>query len=87
MARNTNVPIQPGAGNALDQMKYEVAAEIGLGNYAQLNKGDLPSRVNGKVGGNMVRKMVAFAEQALQSGNIGQVTQAAPPEPFNTQGV
>lgn len=82
----TNPAIVPQAKNALNQMKYEVAGEIGIANYQQLDKGDLPSRVNGKVGGNMVRKMVAFAEQAMAQGNVNQVRGAAPPEPFGTQG-
>ncbi|MEW6539989.1 MAG: alpha/beta-type small acid-soluble spore protein [Bacillota bacterium] len=82
----TNPAIVPQARNALNQMKYEVAGEIGLANYQALDKGDLPSRVNGKVGGNMVRKMVAFAEQAMAQGNVNQVRAAAPPEPFGTQG-
>ncbi|MEW6727050.1 MAG: small, acid-soluble spore protein, alpha/beta type [Bacillota bacterium] len=80
MPRNTNQPVKAGAAQALDQMKYEVAAELGLGNYAQMNKGDLPSRVNGYVGGNMTKKLVAFAEQALAQGNIGAITNAAPLE-------
>lgn len=82
----TNPKIVPQAKNALDQMKYEVAGEIGIANYQQLDKGDLPSRVNGKVGGNMVRKMVAFAEQAMAQGNVNQVRMTVPPEPFGTQG-
>ncbi|MCL5290821.1 MAG: small, acid-soluble spore protein, alpha/beta type [Bacillota bacterium] len=80
MATNRNEPVTPGAGNALTQMKYEIASELGLSNYAQIDKGSLPSRVNGYVGGNMTKKMVAFAEQALASGNISQVVQAAPLE-------
>lgn len=82
----TNPAVVPQARNALNQMKYEVAGEIGLANYQALDKGDLPSRVNGKVGGNMVRKMVAFAEQAMAQGNVNQVRAAVPPEPFGTQG-
>ncbi|WP_099082623.1 alpha/beta-type small acid-soluble spore protein [Desulforamulus profundi] len=61
-------------------MKYEIASELGLSNYAQIDKGSLPSRVNGYVGGNMTKKMVAFAEQALASGNISQIINAAPLE-------
>lgn len=80
--RNTNQPVTPGASNALDQMKYEIASELGLSNYAQIDKGSLPSRVNGYVGGNMTKKMVAFAEQALKSGNLATIAQAAPTERF-----
>jgi hypothetical protein len=81
----TNPKVVPQAQNALNQMKYEVANEIGIGNYQQVDKGDLPSRVNGRVGGNMVRKMVAFAEQAMAQGNVNQVRMTVPPEPFGNQ--
>ncbi len=53
---------------ALEQMKNETAAELGIPNYAQQYKGDLPSRVNGSVGGYMVKKMIALAEQQLSGG-------------------
>ncbi|MFO7274747.1 MAG: alpha/beta-type small acid-soluble spore protein, partial [Bacillota bacterium] len=53
---------------ALEQMKNETAAELGIANYAQQYKGDLPSRVNGSVGGYMVKKMIALAEQQLSGG-------------------
>lgn len=79
-SRNSNEPVTRGAASALDQMKYEIASELGITNYQQVDKGALPSRVNGYVGGNMTKKMVAFAEQALMSGNIGQVAQSAPTE-------
>ncbi|ABO49014.1 small acid-soluble spore protein, alpha/beta type [Desulforamulus reducens MI-1] len=78
--RNTNEPVMPGASSALDQMKYEIASELGIGNYQQMDKGALPSRVNGYVGGNMTKKMVAFAEAAMQSGNTSQILQSAPTE-------
>ncbi|MEG6520396.1 alpha/beta-type small acid-soluble spore protein [Desulfotomaculum sp. 1211_IL3151] len=77
-SRNSNEPVLPGASSALDQMKYEIASELGLSNYQQIDKGSLPSRVNGYVGGNMTKKMVAFAEQALRSGNVAQVVNSAP---------
>lgn len=77
-SRNTNQSVTPGAQSALDQMKYEIASELGITNYQQMDKGSLPSRVNGYVGGNMTKKMVAFAEQAMASGNISQVVGSAP---------
>lgn len=80
MARNNNQSVTPGAQGALDQLKYEIAGELGIGNYQQVDKGALPSRVNGYVGGNMTKKMVAFAEQALASGGSAQITNAAPTE-------
>ena len=68
MSRNTNKPAVQGAEYALDQMKYELAGELGLANYAQVDKGSLTSRQNGYVGGYMTRKLVQFAEQAMSQG-------------------
>lgn len=64
MASN-NEHVVSGARGALDQLKFETATELGLSNYAQTYKGDLPSRVNGSVGGYMTKKLVALAEQQL----------------------
>jgi small acid-soluble spore protein B (major beta-type SASP) len=61
--RNTNQPVVQGAGKGLDQLKYEIANEIG----ATLG-GDRTSRENGTVGGYMTKRMVQFAEQQLKSG-------------------
>ena len=61
----------------LKQFKTEVANELGLTNYDQIDKGMLTSRQNGYVGGNMTKKMVAFAEQALASGQAGSINNAA----------
>jgi hypothetical protein len=70
MSRNTNKPAVPGASQALDQMKYEIAGELGISNYAQIDKGQLTSRQNGYVGGYMTRKMVQFAEEAMSQGQL-----------------
>ena len=37
----------------LNQFKTEVANELGINNYEQIDKGQLTSRQNGYVGGNM----------------------------------
>ncbi|NLT95061.1 MAG: alpha/beta-type small acid-soluble spore protein [Clostridia bacterium] len=65
MARNTNKPAIQGASTFLDSFKFEVANELGLTNYNQVDKGSLSSRENGYVGGYMVRKMIQFAEQHM----------------------
>lgn len=57
--------LKPYVKPALEQFKNEMAAELGLPDYDQMDKGELPSRMNGKVGGNMTHKMVAFAEAVL----------------------
>lgn len=65
MARNNNQILVQGAENGMEQFKTEVASELGLQGYDHLDKGELTSRQNGYVGGNMTKKMVYFAEQAI----------------------
>ena len=36
---------------AMEEFRNEIAAEFGLPEYAMMDKGELPSRLNGKVGG------------------------------------
>ncbi len=45
------------AKEKMDQLKYEVAREVGVPLKEGYN-GDLTSAQNGKVGGNMVKKMI-----------------------------
>jgi hypothetical protein len=65
MPNNRNQTVVPGAKNALNQMKFEIANELGISNYAQMDKGTLPSRMNGYVGGNITKRLVALGESAL----------------------
>ena len=74
---SSNEPVKRGAESALNRFKMEVASEVGLANYEQLDKGNLTSRQNGYVGGNMTKKMVAFAEQALQQGQNAAIGNSA----------
>jgi small acid-soluble spore protein B (major beta-type SASP) len=60
--RNNNTPVVPGASSALDQLKYEVASQLG----ATLGP-DRSARENGSVGGEMTKRLVSFAEQNLKS--------------------
>lgn len=62
--RNTNNLVVPGAEQALDQLKYEIAQEFGV----QLGP-DTTSRANGSVGGEITKRLVALAEQQL-GGNM-----------------
>ena len=77
MARRNNTPAVPAASSALNTFKMEVANELGLTNYDQIDKGQLSSRQNGYVGGNMTKKMVAFAEHALSQGQTSAVNSSA----------
>lgn len=55
-----NKLVVPGAQNAIDQMKYEIAREFGV------NLGpDTSSRQNGSVGGEITKRLVAMAQQQL----------------------
>ena len=51
----------PGAQQAVDQMKYEIAQEFGV----QLGP-DASSRANGSVGGEITKRLVQMAEQQLR---------------------
>ena len=63
MSRNTNVV--PQAKQGLNKFKLEIASEIGLSNYDSVDKGNLTSRQNGSVGGEMTKKMVEAYEKGL----------------------
>ena len=56
----------PEAKHGLDEWKYEIASEIGIQNYQSVDKGNLTSRQNGSVGGEMVKRMVADFENKLK---------------------
>ena len=62
---NNNKTVVPQAKQALNQMKLEIANEIGLANYDTVDKGNLTARQNGYVGGYMTKKLVEMAEQQM----------------------
>lgn len=67
-SQNNNNRIEvPAARSLLEQLKYETAAELGIPDYDKVDKGELPARVHGKIGGNMVKKMIAFAEETMNN--------------------
>ena len=55
-----NKLVVPGAQAAIDQMKYEIAREFGV----HLGP-DTSSRLNGSVGGEITKRLVAMAQQQL----------------------
>jgi len=75
MASNSNTgrnrQVVPEARQALNQMKLEIANELGLANYQSTDKGNLTSRQNGYVGGYMTKRLVEMAERQM-SGQSGQ---------------
>ncbi|WP_099158782.1 alpha/beta-type small acid-soluble spore protein [Virgibacillus ndiopensis] len=57
-SNNSNQLVVPGAQQALDQMKTEIAQEFGV----QLGA-DTTSRANGSVGGEITKRLVTTAQQ------------------------
>jgi hypothetical protein len=67
MAQGTSkLKATPQVFQALNQFKYEVASELGINpEYKTGYWGNITSRECGAVGGHMVRRMIALAEQEL----------------------
>ena len=55
-----NKLIVPGSKQAIENLKYEIANELGITLGA-----DTSSRLNGTVGGEMTRRLVRLGEQHL----------------------
>ncbi|AZB42186.1 alpha/beta-type small acid-soluble spore protein [Bacillus sp. FJAT-42376] len=62
MANNTssNQLVVPGAQQAIDQMKYEIASEFGVNLGAETT-----ARANGSVGGEITKRLVQMAQQSF----------------------
>ena len=61
---NNNTLVVPQAKAALDQMKFEVAQELGIPLNSDYN-GHLTTRDAGSIGGNITKRLVQVAEQQL----------------------
>ena len=61
---NSNKKLVPEAMDALDKFKYEVASEVGVTLKDGYN-GNISARDAGKIGGNMVRKLIQQAENNM----------------------
>ncbi|MFB4167706.1 small, acid-soluble spore protein, alpha/beta type [Virgibacillus sp. JSM 102003] len=57
---NRNDLLVPGADNAMNRMKEEIASEFGVQPGA-----DTTARENGSVGGEMVKRMIKIAESSM----------------------
>ena len=57
---NSNKLVVPGAKQAIENMKYEIAREFGITLGA-----DTSSRLNGFVGGEMTKRLVQMGMQQL----------------------
>ena len=64
MATNSNIKAVPEAMDALEKFKYEVASEVGVTLKDGYN-GNISARDAGRIGGNMVRKLIQQAENNM----------------------
>lgn len=67
MAKQTKQQLVPEAHQALDNMKYEIAAELAIPVYQGSEDywGNISSRDCGAVGGSMTRNLIKNAENSL----------------------
>ena len=64
---STNILVNPNAKNAMDTMKYEIATELGIADQVRQNGwSTMTSADCGRVGGQMVRKMISEYESNLK---------------------
>jgi len=64
-SRSSNVLVVPQANAALDQLKYEVAQELGITIPQDGYYGNMATRDTGAIGGHITRRLVQIAEQQL----------------------
>ena len=65
MANNSNKKLVPEAMTALDKFKYEVASEVGV-NLKDGYNGDISARDAGRIGSQMVKKMIQQVENNMK---------------------
>ncbi|GHU65569.1 hypothetical protein FACS1894184_01600 [Clostridia bacterium] len=61
---STGTTVVPEARDALNNMKHEIASELGI-NLKQGYNGDLSSRQAGYIGGYMVKRLIEQAERSI----------------------
>ena len=66
--RSSNQLVVPQATAALDQLKYEVAQELGIAIPQDGYYGNFTTKDAGSIGGYITRRLVQIAEQSL-AGN------------------
>ena len=61
---SSNRKVVPEAMEALDKFKYEIASEVGV-NLKDGYNGNISARDAGKIGGQMVKKLIETAERQM----------------------
>jgi len=67
MNNKSNNFVVPGAKQAIEKMKYEIANELGVAMGP-----DATSRANGSVGGEITKRLVKMGEQQLGANNYSK---------------
>lgn len=62
---NSNNLVVTKATGALEQMKYEIAQELGISIPQDGYQGNMTSYENGSIGGYITKRLVTLAEQQL----------------------
>ena len=66
---SSNRTVVPEAKQALNNMKFEIANELGI-NLKQGYNGDLTSREAGYIGGYMVKRMIEQQEKSMSQNQF-----------------
>jgi hypothetical protein len=56
----------------MEQLKLEIAAELGYANYNELDKGALPARVHGMIGGAVTKRLIEMGQMYLAGQDPSQ---------------
>ena len=67
MTNNNSRLVVPGAKQAIEQMKYEIASELGV----KMGP-DASSRANGSVGGEITKRLVQMGQQQISGSNYSK---------------
>ncbi|MEI7025378.1 alpha/beta-type small acid-soluble spore protein [Paenibacillus sp. y28] len=68
-SRSSNSLVVPQANQALQQLKYEVAQELGIQIPQDGYYGYMTSRDTGSIGGYITKRLVQIAEQSIAGSN------------------
>jgi hypothetical protein len=63
--RSRNQLLVPQCAQALDQLKFEIAQELGIQFPNDGYYGDMLTKDTGRIGGNITRRLVQMAEQKI----------------------
>ncbi|GGJ14078.1 spore protein [Alicyclobacillus cellulosilyticus] len=65
LGQKRNTPVVPQSARVLEQLKYEIAHELGISIPQDGYWGTMLTRDTGAIGGNITKRLVQIAEQQL----------------------